>query len=351
MIVRPVDMPALRPVDVPVLRADAITEISTYGPEVYGYALREGCQIGAQFIRGGPTEQAAALTAAEVDRLTRAELFYVGAPMVDLVTVAAASLPEFTLMPEDLPAPAGLMVFAKSIAWATGELGMAEGMAAPITAVSWSLMSLYVLSVSAMRDFVWFTWYSDRDLFHADCLARGLLTDAAVRQRSADHPSRLTLDNETFVGCSETQLPATTSVGRQDDGRFGWVTRDMQEVRQNRADTLHFAEIAKTAFVLMDQPIAATADHDYTRTERKLVERRTGAEPPPVRVLTLRRPAHHSTGQSDREYHHQWIVRGHWRQQWYPSREVHRPVWIAPHVKGDPDKPMLGGEKVYAWTR
>jgi hypothetical protein len=44
-------------------------------------------------------------------------------------------------------------------------------------------------------------------------------------------------------------------------------------------------------------------------------------------------------------------VRGHWRQQWYPSIQDHRPVWIAPHRKGPEDAPMLGGEKVYQWSR
>jgi hypothetical protein len=71
----------------------------------------------------------------------------------------------------------------------------------------------------------------------------------------------------------------------------------------------------------------------------------------PVRVINLRRRAASTiAGQSDREYHHQWIVRGHWRDQWYASRGVHRPVWIAPHVKGPEGAPMLGGEKVHAWT-
>jgi hypothetical protein len=69
-------------------------------------------------------------------------------------------------------------------------------------------------------------------------------------------------------------------------------------------------------------------------------------------VIELRRPKTSSgPGDGDREYHHQWIVRGHWRQQWHPKRQVHRPVWIAPHIKGPEGAPLIGGEKVYALKR
>lgn len=71
-----------------------------------------------------------------------------------------------------------------------------------------------------------------------------------------------------------------------------------------------------------------------------------------VRVITLRSLDPQSTGAvASHEYHHQWIVRGHWRQQWYPTISDHRPVWIAPHLKGPDGAPLLGGERVYNWHR
>jgi len=36
----------------------------------------------------------------------------------------------------------------------------------------------------------------------------------------------------------------------------------------------------------------------------------------------------------------QWLVRGHWRQQFYPRAHRHVPRWIAPYIKGPFDKPM-----------
>lgn len=52
-----------------------------------------------------------------------------------------------------------------------------------------------------------------------------------------------------------------------------------------------------------------------------------------------------------REYRHRWIVRGHWRNQYYSTRGDHRPIWIAPHFAGPEDKPLLGGERVNVLRR
>jgi len=41
-----------------------------------------------------------------------------------------------------------------------------------------------------------------------------------------------------------------------------------------------------------------------------------------------------------REYDFRWSVRGHIRQQWYPSIEKHLPLYIHPHLKGPEDKPV-----------
>lgn len=51
-------------------------------------------------------------------------------------------------------------------------------------------------------------------------------------------------------------------------------------------------------------------------------------------------------GADSREWRHRWVVRGHWRNHWYPSLKDHRPVWISPYLKGPADAPLLGGEKV-----
>jgi hypothetical protein len=62
-----------------------------------------------------------------------------------------------------------------------------------------------------------------------------------------------------------------------------------------------------------------------------------------VTVLKLRRYKHKNDheGEADVHWTHRFIVRGHWRNQWYPSDKTHRQIWVAPYVKGDPDLPLV----------
>lgn len=64
---------------------------------------------------------------------------------------------------------------------------------------------------------------------------------------------------------------------------------------------------------------------------------------PTVRVVHLRaadqRHAVEATGEGH-EYHCRWIVRGHWRNQFYPSQGLHMPKWIEPFVKGPAGAPL-----------
>jgi len=107
---------------------------------------------------------------------------------------------------------------------------------------------------------------------------------------------------------------------------------------------------------LMRQRLVVERTEHPDRAARRRLDRAgvaDTADARTVRVISLRNPDPESrpvTGTS-REYHHRWINRGHWRQQWYPSIKDHRPVWIAPYVKGPADAPLLGAERVYSWNR
>jgi len=154
--------------------------------------------------------------------------------------------------------------------------------------------------------------------------------------------SRLILDNESPQPFSPEALRIFNSTSGEIES-FPEAIADGQSI-------IEWVGILKTTWLLMGQTLASDEVAKYDRAARRRIERR-GQEPPPVRVISLRRHASTPGDGDGREYQHQWIVKGHWRQQWYPSRGVHRPVWIAPHIKGPEGAPLLGGEKVYAWTR
>lgn len=96
--------------------------------------------------------------------------------------------------------------------------------------------------------------------------------------------------------------------------------------------------------------------HMESRQVRRQLARH-GKKPEDVRVVSLRRTAHGTLHEGpgehrDVEWSCQWIVSGHWREQWYPSAGQHRPVFVAPYIKGPEDKPLKSpGEKIYAVVR
>lgn len=325
----------VRPVDLPGLRDETVAFVDREGREQYRRALIDG----RQNMRppGTPTMSADILAREEMDRLRSADLFYVAPEMTDLAIAAGAALPEFTLMPEDLPSSAGFIVFGKPIAVVDySEFYDGEG-ASPIVAASWSHWDGGNPWWRRNGGGCWVTYYADVSGMVDVAIQRGLITERdALRFRT--RAGRLMIDNESQSPFSPNPLPIVDSGGREVSpaesmGVFRWLA------------------VLKTTWLLMTQPVASVTDAHYDRAARRRIQKQ-GKEPPVVRVINLRRQ--HGAGgggASDRERHHQWIVRGHWRQQWYPVREVHRPVWIAPHIKGPEGLPLLGGEKVHAWVR
>lgn len=72
-----------------------------------------------------------------------------------------------------------------------------------------------------------------------------------------------------------------------------------------------------------------------------------------VHVTTLRRANRAGTAWEDEtpeeggRYSHQWVVSGHWRwQACGPGRKDRRLTWIAPHLKGPEDAPLMEVEQV-----
>lgn len=72
-----------------------------------------------------------------------------------------------------------------------------------------------------------------------------------------------------------------------------------------------------------------------------------------VKLRRLRETSDHDEGvPGGREWHHRWIVSGHWRNQpCGPGRSLRRPVWIAPYVKGPEGAPLVARPKVKALVR
>jgi len=283
-------------------------------------------------------EAARILCQQEYERLTGAQLYAVTAEMTRLAVVAGESLPDFHLEPEDVPAPTGFMVFDEPI----GSYITSEGSAPerfPIVAVTWGQYS----RPGFRRGALWITFYTPVDVDGlerqaAQLAGRPLRERERTRIRSLSGP--LNWDNEALIAYGGDQ-EARYKPGASHDAKLD--------------EFAPWSQALRAAWLLMSQPqIADVEEMEPTRAARRRAQR-AGLDVQAVRVLHLRRLERDQGGPQDeaasRDYTCRWMVRGHWRQQWYPSRGVHRPIWINPHIKGPDDKPLRTGETVHLWDR
>lgn len=120
------------------------------------------------------------------------------------------------------------------------------------------------------------------------------------------------------------------------------------------AERVAFVKWVCTAAMFIEQEIVSTDRITPHRALRRRAERANLALPN-CHVVTLRREVRADetlASETIVEWSHRWIVRGHWRRQFFPSRGNHAPVWIDPYIKGPDDKPFIEPARtVYAVTR
>ena len=108
---------------------------------------------------------------------------------------------------------------------------------------------------------------------------------------------------------------------------------------------LHYAR-----FWTLMQAAAAPAEHLPRQVRRSLD--RSSRKAPKSRprmgnlwVVDLPRPKPETTVMPEpagngRKHSYRYPVRGHWREQWYPSVQSHKPIWIDEHVRGPDSAPF-----------
>jgi len=267
-----------------------------------------------------------------IDRLRETELFYVTAAMTAVVRQASLSYPRYSLHPDDLPADVGFVVFADAV---SDTLTPDTHIPVKVRAALWSTCIVDLGSVRTAGVHV--VVLNDADeIFDSEAFrtvqgARGR-TAAEVRQVAA----AIRRKSGPLAYHDELPLP------------FTYADEPYDPMRNTAIGSI------VNTWLLMTQPLAETEDEPLPRAVRKRYDRARRPEPR-VRTVALRQPRKHG-GERDesaphREYHHRWIVRGHWRNQWYPSLQRHRPVYIPSHVKGPEDAPLIGGERVNVLRR
>lgn len=232
-------------------------------------------------------------------------LFWVDPDFSDLVLESARQLATINLSTINLPAPHGDLVFARSARIDMNDpLRDDVTVEAPVRVLRWRTLSA-VLRVA------------------------------------------------TFVDVNSTRVPGLVD---------GWADLGLSLSPLNGTFTpqgLQPVSVLAAFSLLFNQPGLAmenTLDlpsRPAPKTTGKKKQKRV--KPPRVRVIGLRPGTEHATaydsaGGRTVEWRHRWMVRGHWRNQPYPSlgEGVTKPVWIAPYLKGPDGAPVLTTPKVIA---
>jgi hypothetical protein len=332
--------------DVPALRRNLADWYG--GPQSVEY-YRLAIDMGKQHVRpAGPAGPVAArLAALEAERLREGDLWYLDEDLCALLAAAHPGMPPFAALPHDLPSKFGFAVFAEPIAlYDAGESRVdnlvdalgdeATGEAATrlyehdvrIIAVSWGPYQ----TPSWRAGGVWMSFYSPSNIEYV------VDEDTARRARAILPP--LTVDNEYAGAWRPDGAPVDSYLLHGGEGQDG---------------TARWARLVFAAFQLaVQQNLAESQPQATPRPERRRTQR-AGLPPRDVRIIRLRRAVTaareaEQQGGSGRDWQHRWVVRGHWRNHWYPKMQDHRPKWIAPYLKGPDGAPLIGGDKVTVVT-
>lgn len=339
--------PRYTPGDVPALRRNLA---DWYGGPQGVQFYRLAIDMGKQDIRPhGPAGQVAQhLATMEAGRLRNGDLWYLDNDLCSLLAAAHPSMPAFAPQPHDLPSKTGFAVFANPIALypagdarvddlvdvlgdnrtrETAELLYQQDVR--IVAVSWGPYRAAGWEAGG----VWMSFYAPSNL--------DAVTDEETARRARALMPPLTVDNEFAGAWRPGAVPADAYLLHGGEGQTG---------------TAGWARLVFAAFQLAAQGnLAETEQLATPRPERRRTER---AKMPPrdVRIVRLRRAvtaardAEQQEAGAAREWQHRWVVRGHWRNTWYPTLKDHRPKWIAPYLKGPDGAPLIGGDKVTVVT-
>jgi hypothetical protein len=249
--------------------------------------------------------------------LERSELLWVSADMCHLLNTAEKSFPVETILREDdLPSDFGFVVFEETLS-----------------------------GLDAVR--------TDDEPIHIRAMAWAL---ARVEGKFAIHLSFYVDSNRYGHVSSLGHLAYAGSSEWFFDTAADYFFPEIYEPRGLSAQALESIvedrrRIA-SLLMLLHQPLVVEGIAKAGRQERRDAERR-GREAPDVRILTLReiRRDHDDVEHRPTNWSHRWLVSGHWRNQWYATEQVHRPIWIAPFIKGPSEKELFIRPTVRAWRR
>lgn len=239
-------------------------------------------------------------------------LYWVSKDMVRLIEFAATSLPDEPLFLNELPGPRGCVLF---------EDGITLTRNTPLNGWLWTVVTA--------------------ENGGSQVVVTGLV-------RAGEHPEFSNIP-PGHSWCSDVLIPVSFDIIKTSTHN---VLSQVPDGLKTKSDAIR-RQGPRAFWIISQQTIADEERPKVPRATRRRLEK-AGNEIPDVRVVRLRRieqRSGHSGEGVEVDWSHRWIVSGHWRNQWMPSRGRHRLQWIAPYTKGPEDKPLVIKETVHALVR
>lgn len=252
--------------------------------------------------------------------LRYAEPFFCDKRIQNMIVSAAETMPlNWHIYEESLPAPNGFLWFEENIEipnFAGSE--ELEDVGWPLRAIGWGIMdNLYSAGGRGKSDkLIGITYFHDIS-------------------EKPNTPVRY------FPVESQGVYPGGTIQGL--------IDADVPGLRgPYKEENIYKTKIFLCLLAFLEQQIITHFHEKPDRATRRRAERE-GLEIQKLNVITLRRVTrkYDKGGYRDVEWQCQWWVHGHWRDQWYPSREIHQPKWIAGYIKGPEGKPFRKAERLF----
>lgn len=243
---------------------------------------------------------------------------YVAHNVVDMIDYAMESFEPEIVMPSDPFAPAGFAYLSKGLM-----VKDVNGLRAPIRAIGW--MPTRIDDDIDGEVGVWVTFWA-----HADDDELSDYKRVGTNLRNA-HPNAVLTVVHSFFMPYNSRAWLDTSEAAIEAAMTQWkVTQVLWRLG---------SQLVRT-----NEKASRGARRDAARYHNAHDE---------ITLITLRKSserAHEASGE-EANYSCSFIVRGHWRKQWYPSIEAHRQKWINPYVKGDLDMPLKMTKRVFEFVR
>ncbi|GAB2734718.1 hypothetical protein [Nocardioides pakistanensis] len=262
------------------------------------------------------------------DGLAASTLFLADEDMVDLLDVAAPTMPDQELAETDLIAPYGFLYFADPLPDRSDSPPQV-----PIHAIAW----MYVEADAPIQG-------ARGEGKGPAVLITSYVNTVEYARAKGMEDAQLAPGAARLIPNSSTMWTVGTLIGSV----FGMVPEDPMF-------TPGFYQRVMAAFWTLTRQESMTQTEEQApgkRPDRRRSARAGVLDPnAPVRVIRLRSAhrsdAQRSAGESGRKVGVRFPVRGFWRNQYLPSTKVHRQQWIAPHWRGPSDAPVVGGERVF----